>query len=64
MIMKRLVVLGIAAVLFVSSASGQNSKQPATPDSSKAEALPLSERLPAKIQKIQQELLLLYPLSP
>ena len=35
--MKRLVVLGIVAVLFAGSASGQDSKKPATPDSSKAE---------------------------
>ena len=37
MIMKRLVVLGIVAVLFASSASGQDSKKPATPESLKAE---------------------------
>ncbi len=56
--MKRLLVLGIVAVLFASSASGQDSKQPATPDSSKAdkEALPLMERLPPKIHIIQKEL--------
>src|SRR5580704_3260608 len=34
--MKRLVVLGIVAVLFASSASGQDSKKKATPESLKA----------------------------
>ena len=35
--MKRLVVLGIVAVLFASSASGQDSKKAATPDALKAD---------------------------
>jgi hypothetical protein len=35
--MKRLVVLGIVAVLVTSSASGQESKKPLTPDALKAE---------------------------
>jgi len=35
--MNRLAVLGIVAVLFTGSASGQNAKKPATPDSSKTE---------------------------
>ena len=35
--MKRLVVLGIVAVLFASSASGQESKKPASPEALKAE---------------------------
>jgi hypothetical protein len=35
--MKRLFALGIVAVLFASSASGQDSKKPAIPDSSQAE---------------------------
>jgi len=56
--MKRLVILGIVAMLIAGSASAQDSQQPATPDSSKTEkeALPLSERLPAKIHKIQENL--------
>jgi hypothetical protein len=37
MIMKRLVVLGIMAVLFASSASGQDSKKAATPEALKAD---------------------------
>jgi hypothetical protein len=37
MIMKRLVVLGIVAVLFASSASGQDSKKAATPEALKAD---------------------------
>ena len=35
--MKRLIVLGIVAALFASSASGQDSKKPATPDALQAE---------------------------
>ena len=35
--MKRLVVLGIVAVLFARSASGQETKKPLTPDALKAE---------------------------
>ena len=35
--MKRLIVLGIAAMLFASSASGQDSKKPATPNVPQAE---------------------------
>jgi len=35
--MNRLFVLGIAAVLFSGSASGQDSKKPLTPDALKAE---------------------------
>jgi hypothetical protein len=58
MIMNRLVIVGILAVLFASSASAQDSKQPAAPDSSKADkgTLPLMERLPPKIHRIQKEL--------
>jgi hypothetical protein len=37
MIMKRLVVLGIVAVLFASSTSGQDSRKAATPDALKAD---------------------------
>jgi hypothetical protein len=37
MIMKRLAVLGIVAVLFASSASGQDSKKAATPQALKAD---------------------------
>ena len=35
--MKRLIVIGIVAVLFASSASGQDLRQPATPEALKAE---------------------------
>ena len=35
--MNRLVVLGIVAVLFAGSASGQESKKPATPEALKAD---------------------------
>jgi hypothetical protein len=37
MIMNRLVVLGIVAVLFAGSASGQDSKKAATPEALKAD---------------------------
>jgi hypothetical protein len=37
MILKRLVVLGIVAVLFASSGSGQDSKKAATPEALKAD---------------------------
>ena len=47
MIMKRFFALGIVAVLFASSASGQESKQPTTPEALKAEIEALKAAKPA-----------------
>jgi hypothetical protein len=47
MIMKRMVVLGIVAVLFASSAPGQESKKPATPEALKGEIEALKAAKPA-----------------